>query len=155
MINWVDIVSPRLRAVHQAWIGLRSSHLMPDVRQYNQFAGSSLMEGLVRYSTMVVIPPDGSSPVFKHVGGALGSLLPTMQAGSKVADLGSPLIRHEAVTLFKRVCGARQPDTRRGVQRNGLEFEHIILPFGDGAFRVCVVCGVYDLAPASARSHVQ
>jgi hypothetical protein len=134
---------------------LRGSNLMPDIRVYNAFAACLQTESVVPQSTLVAIPADGSGAVFKHVGAALGSILPNVRAGSHITDMTSPLIRHEAVALFKRVCTVRQPLTRRGQYGNACEFEHIVLPFGDGGFRVCLVCGVYNLAMMPVRSHVQ
>ena len=155
MMNWVDIVSPQLRRVHQDWMGLRAAGLMPDIRDYNAFAGSALMTSFARTSALVVIPPDGSSPTFKHVGPSLGTLLPNVHAGSRLSDMLSPMTRHETGILFKRVCGTRQPETRRGKQTNNRDFELLLLPFGDGAFRVCLVYGVYDVSMVETRSHIQ
>lgn len=146
MINWIDIVSSELRTIHQEWIRHRHAQLMPDVRQYNQFSGSSLMESVASRSISAIIPADGSAPVLKHVGSALKLLLPHCSAGCRLSEITGAVARQHMGFFLKRVCRSRQPDSRRATQGNGREFEALLLPFGDGAFRVCLVHGVYDLA---------
>jgi hypothetical protein len=144
MIKWIDIVSPALRKVHQAWVGVRAQRLMVHVNDYNTFVGQAPAE----LSLSVILPMDGSCPVVKHAGDAVRDANPALWSGLRFADIVSPVSRTQIATPFFNVASARQPDCRRGVWRKPGEmrdYEQLLLPFDNDHLRVCVVHAVFDL----------
>jgi hypothetical protein len=148
MIKWIDIISPRLKALHQEWMALRESQIMPHLGSYNRFATSATgMIEAVR-SICVVAPPDGK-PIVKHIGSELQPLMPACRNGMRLCDACSPAERNPVVLQLPRVLMSRQPESRRSRQRLGgetREIEVLFLPFGDDRLRVCLVHVIYDLA---------
>jgi hypothetical protein len=149
VINWIDIVSPHLRRLHRDWMLYRGTEMMPELQFFNAFADGEAANEAADASATVVVPIEGS-PVFKHVGAALGAALPACRSGMRFADIASPLSRAAVTGPFLRICHSRQPEARRmpgsrtgdDVPRNN---ELLLLPFGDRKLRVCIVHAVYDL----------
>jgi hypothetical protein len=149
VINWIDIVSPRLRQLHRDWLHYRGSFMMPEVQAYNAFADIDTVTEAAPVSATVVLPAQGQ-PVFKHVGAALRDTLPGCRSGMSFAELAPPLTRAAATGPFMRITHSRQPEARRlhgshagnDVPRDN---EMLLLPFGDSKLRVCIVHAVYDL----------
>ncbi|MFN4165232.1 MAG: hypothetical protein ACK4FJ_07660 [Ferrovibrio sp.] len=148
MINWIDILSPRLRHLHRDWIHFRAHNLMPAVGDYNGFARAEAVEAAQRHSATVILPAE-SGPLFKHVGDGLNGVLPSCRSGMHFSDLASPVLRAALTGPFHRIASSRQPEARRSHTRGGNEtsdYEMLLLPFCDSRLRVCIIHAVYDLA---------
>lgn len=148
MINWIDILSPKLRQLHQDWIHYRGSYLMPGVQHYNSFAAAPTVEDAQRFSVTVILPAEGA-PVFKHIGEGLINLMPDCKPGMRFTELKSPVIRAVVTQPFHRIVNSRQPETRRGRRDTsavGHDHEMLLLPFSDTKLHVRIVHAVYDLA---------
>jgi hypothetical protein len=148
MIKWIDILSPRLRAIHQDWMALRDAYIMPHLRDYNRFISSPLLASDAGKAVCIVAPVDGK-PVVRSVGGKLEAVLPSCRNGMRLADACPAIHRNPLALQLPRVLQSRQAETRRGRYRAGRdvgEFEVLFLPFGDDGLRVCLVYAIYDFA---------
>lgn len=146
MINWIDILSPKLRQLHQDWIHYRGNHMMPGVGDYNAFASIDSVTEAGAASTAVLLPAEGG-PVFKHVGGQLYDVLPDCKSGMRFTDLKSPMVRTAVTAPYHRIVTSRQPEIRRNRgSGDAADFELLLLPFSDNKLRVRIIHGVYDLA---------
>jgi hypothetical protein len=144
MIKWIDIASPTLRKVHQAWLSFRGSRLMAHVSDYNKFLGYAPAE----LSLSVILPGDGSGPVIKHAGTAVQDAFPFLRSGLRFDEIASPVYRTNIATPFHKVASARQPDSRRSSWRSPEEvvnFEQLLLPFDNDHLSVRVVHAVFEL----------
>lgn len=142
-MKWIDIVSPTLRKIHQAWIGFRGPRLMVHVNDYNRFVGHAAAD----VSLSVIFPMDGGSPVIKHIGDEVRHALPNVWAGLRFADMTSTVNRTMLATPFHSVANGRQPDARRSQWRNayGMQgYEQLLLPFDNDQLRVVVVHAVFE-----------
>jgi hypothetical protein len=145
MINWIDILSPGLRQLHQDWIHYRGHHLMPGVSDYNAFASIDTVETAADASVAVIMPTEGG-PVFKHVGAALSAILPDCRSGLRFADVKPPVTRAAITSPYHRIVSNRQPEVRRNRGSGfGADFEMLLLPFSDNKLNVRVVHTIYDL----------
>ncbi|WP_445682434.1 hypothetical protein [Radicibacter daui] len=150
MIRWIDIVSPRLRSVHQAWCTLRGHGIIPHLKSYNGFVGSPAVQE--NFSLAAVFPEMPKPPSFRAVGSVVSFVIPELQPGMSFADISSIPVRTFITTPFHEVETARQPDCRRGNLRgmaSGRPFEQLLLPFGDDKARVRLVHALFELAPQS------
>lgn len=147
MINWIDILSPKLRDLHQDWIHYRGTFLMPGLQHFNNFAASPNVEDAERFSVTVILPAEGA-PVFKHIGDGLINLMPDCKPGMRFTELRSPVVRATVTQPFHRITTSRQPEARRGRGNTGVARDHemLLLPFSDNKLRVCIVHAIYDLA---------
>ncbi len=144
-VKWIDIVSPDLRAVHQAWCGLRGRSLIPHLGQYNRFL-PSLDD---RFSMCVLFPANGTAPAFRSIGSGLVRRFPDVQAGIRFSDIRSVVIRTALTVPFHEVCANRQPDCRRGSVGAGasaVAYEQLLMPFADDRLRVCLVHALFAFA---------
>jgi hypothetical protein len=145
-VKWIDIVSPGLRAVHQAWCRLRGAGLLPHLRLYNQF----LPMADDRRSLCAVFPPQGGAPVFRSVGDTVSRDFPDLHEGMRFSDIRSVVTRTALTVPFHEVCASRQPDCRRGSVGStlaGAGYEQLLLPFADDRLRVCLVHSLFAFAP--------
>lgn len=146
MINWIDILSPKLRQLHQDWIYYRGNHLMPRVGDYNAFASIESVEATASVSASVILPAEGG-PLFKHLGPQLTNILPDCRSGMRFSDLKSPVIRAAVTGPYHRIVASRQPEVRRNRGSDGSrDFEMLLLPFSDNKLHVRIIHAVYDLA---------
>lgn len=146
MISWIDILSPKLRQLHQDWIHFRGNFLMPGVSDYNAFASADAVERAGGSSAAVLLPPDGG-PLFKHIGSDLGRILPDCKSGMRFAELTSPVTRAAVTAPYHRIVSTRQPEVRRHRGSDGApDFEMLLLPFSDNKLHVRIIHAVYDLA---------
>jgi|GEM_PF-2997096 len=145
MMQWIDIVSPRLRSVHQEWIKRRSASLMPDLRIYNDFA-SQPPAHLAHDVAVTALVPAAEMPIVRHVGQKLASMLSSCRNGISFADLVTPTEQTAIVMPVQRACRTRQPECRRMASRTPGEkgIEMLVLPFGDGGVHVRVVHVIFD-----------
>jgi hypothetical protein len=144
-VKWIDIVSPGLRAVHQAWCGLRGRNLIPHLSQYNRFLPS--LED--RLSMCAVFPANGAPPAFRSIGSGLASRFPDVHAGTRFTDIRSVVIRTAITVPFHEVCASHQPDCRRGSVGTGAgaaAYEQLLMPFADDRLRVCLVHALFAFA---------
>lgn len=149
MINWIDILSPKLRQLHRDWVHYRGTLLMPAVGDYNSFVRAPAAEAADDFAIAVLLPADGA-PVFKHVGSGLAAVMPDCRSGMKFTDLKSPVLRTTVTQPFLRVGHSRQPEARRSrhdtTTAAARDHEMLLLPFSDSRLRVCIIHAVYDLA---------
>lgn len=146
MINWIDILSPKLRQLHQDWIHFRGNFLMPGVSDYNRFAGIETVEQADAATVAVLLPPEGG-PLFKHVGLHLINVMPDCKPGMRFAELRSPVTRAAVTAPYHRIVSTRQPEVRRNRGSDGApDFEMLLLPFCDSKLHVRIIHAVYDLA---------
>lgn len=148
MIRWIDIVSPRLRTVHQAWCALRGQSLIPHLKSYNGFI-SRVQEDV---SLAAIFPGQPKPPSFRAVGSVVAFVIPELKAGMAFNEIPSVGVRTFLTMPFHDVSGARQPDCRRGNLRgmaSGRPFEQLLLPFGDDQAHVRLVHALFELAPQS------
>ena len=146
MINWIDILSPKLRQLHQDWMHFRGNFLMPSVSDYNRFARIDSVEQSGAASAAVLLPPEGG-PLFKHIGDELTDILPDCKPGMRFAELRSPVTRAAVTSPYHRIAGSRQPEVRRnrGIGSD-VDVEMLLLPFCDTRLHVRIIHAVYDLA---------
>lgn len=146
MINWIDILSPKLRQLHQDWMHYRGNHLMPSVSAYNAFASIENVERASTVSTAVLLPAEGG-PLFKHIGLHLTNVMPDCKPGMRFSELRSPVVRAAVTGPYHRITTSRQPEVRRNRGSNGAnDFEMLLLPFSDNKLHVRIIHAVYDLA---------
>lgn len=145
MINWIDILSPKLRQLHQDWIHYRGNFLMPGVSAYNAFAGIESVTEADTVSTAVLLPAEGG-PVFKHIGLHLTNVLPDCKPGMRFSELRSPVTRAAVTAPYHRIATSRQPEVRRYRGSGGYDYEMLLLPFSDNKLHVRIIHAVYDLA---------
>ncbi|QDO97160.1 hypothetical protein FNB15_07700 [Ferrovibrio terrae] len=146
MINWIDILSPKLRQLHQDWIHYRGNFLMPSVTDYNAFASVETVEESSASSAAVLLPAEGG-PVFKHIGLHLTNIIPDCKPGMRFAELRSPVTRAAVTAPYHRIVTARQPEVRRNRGSHGApDFEMLMLPFCDARLHVRIIHTIYDLA---------
>ncbi|MBM3549510.1 MAG: hypothetical protein FJX54_21440 [Alphaproteobacteria bacterium] len=144
MIRWLDIASPTLRKVHQAWLGFRGTRLMARVSDYNSFVVHAPPE----MSMSVILPMDGSSPMIKHAGSTVRGAMPGIESGLRFDDIMlGPAERTALSVPFHRTASGRQPEARRGAWRipgENRDFEQLLLPFDNDHLRVVVVHAVFE-----------
>ena len=145
MINWIDILSPKLRKLHGDWIHFRGPHLMPSVTDYNTFARAESVDQASDHSASVILPAEGG-PLFKHVGPDLCAALPGCAPGMRFSDISSPAHRAAVTAPFHRIVSSRQPEVRRRRGNSERDFEMLLLPFCDNKLRVCIIHCIVDLA---------
>jgi hypothetical protein len=146
MINWIDILSPRLRQLHRDWMHFRGNDLMPSVGDYNAFASVDTVEAAATVSTAVILPAEGG-PLFKHIGLHLANLLPDCRPGLRFVELKPPVLRAAVTAPYHRIASSRQPEVRRNRGADGAsDFEILLLPFSDAKLNVRVIHAIYDLA---------
>ncbi len=145
MINWIDILSPSLRQLHQDWIHYRGNFLMPGVSDYNAFAGLDSVAQAGAVSTAVLLPAEGG-PLFKHIGLKLINVLPDCRPGMRFSELKPPVTRAAITAPYHRIVSSRQPEVRRSRGSDGYDFEMLLLPFSDSKLHVRIIHAVYDLA---------
>jgi hypothetical protein len=144
MIKWIDIASPALRRIHQAWVSFRGTRLMAHVNEYNRFVDHAPAD----LSLAVILPPDGASPMVKHAGDAVRGAYPNIWSGLRFEDIASTVGRAVIATPFHAVASSRQPDSRRGTWRSyggETDYEQLLLPFDNDHLRVCVIHAVFDI----------
>ncbi|GAB4176180.1 MAG: hypothetical protein OHK0024_13420 [Thalassobaculales bacterium] len=144
-VGWIDIVSPTLRRLHQAWCELRGPQHMAHLNDYNAFVAPLDIE----YAACVLVPGDGGSPWFRHVGPRLQPIMHGCKAGTGFHDIASQVVRAAVTAPFHRVISGRQPDCRRGqyvVLGRTQGYEQLLLPFANNAMRVCAVQALYDMS---------
>jgi len=145
MINWIDILSPKLRQLHQDWMHYRGNFLMPGVGTYNAFAGIESVTEADAVSTAVLLPAEGG-PLFKHIGLQLTNVLPDCKPGMRFSELRSPITRAAVTAPYHRIVASRQPEVRRNRGSGGYDYEMLLLPFSDNKLHVRIIHAVYDLA---------
>lgn len=146
MINWIDIVSADLRAVHRRWCELRGRHYIPHLTDYNRFV-TTVSDAV---SLSAVFPGAARPPAFRSVGAEVHREFPELHDGIAFPEIHSVTARTTHTVPFHGVHGSRQPDCRRGVvgsAMRGRPFEQLLLPFGDDQLRVRLVHALYEFAP--------
>ncbi len=157
MMTWIDIVSPQLRSTHQHWMSFRHARLLPHLDHYNGFVTAA--RGLVpdERSAVIAVPSDGGPAVFRRVGATLrATLLEGVADGRSVAEIPSVPARDTVRTHLRQVFAHRQPDCRRLMARRpegAVDFEMLLLPFGDDQLRVCLIHALYEFRHPVAREH--
>lgn len=144
-MNWIDIVSPRLRAHHQSWMELRGADIMPHLRTYNGFY--PLVPDAL--SASMAKPADKPSPLFRQIGEKVTFVFPGCAAGIEFSSIMPGATRVAVTVPFLRVIRSRQPDCRRASYRAGLqsgEFEQLLLPFGNNRMQVCLIHSIFHLS---------
>ncbi len=146
-IVWLDLVSPELRRIHEAWIVLRLAEAIPAAAAYNDFAAATPLER----STCAVLVRGSDEPVFKHVGAEIATMAPFLAAGAPFSAVPSVLLRSVWTVPLRRTMDNAKPESRIvTVRRKGSldMFESLLLPFAPQGGRAALVHAIYDFAPA-------
>lgn len=145
-IAWIDIASPDLRAVHQGWIRLRGSRILPTLEDYEGFVrGAGAIAARDRCASVLVPPND--TPIFRQIGSVVAKLVGGCVSGDRINAMRSMVDRVNIAQPFQKVVTARQPICRRQ-QPNAKgqnAYEVLMLPFSDGNLKVRLIHAVYDL----------
>lgn len=145
-IGWIDIASPDLRAVHQEWIRLRGSRILPTLDDFENFARSAGAMAARDRSASVLVPSN-DTPVFRQIGSAVARLVGGCTPGDRISAMRSMVDRVNIAQPFQKVVSTRQPICRRQQPNAKGENAHelLMLPFSDGGFKVRLIHAVYDL----------
>jgi hypothetical protein len=145
-IGWVDIVSPRLRALHQEWIRWRGSKMMPGLPDYKGFLITEAATLTAPFTASVAVPSDADSSLIRHVAPPVAGLMGGCQTGQRLLDLTSMVDRVRVAQPFRRIVAGRQPECRRQPPgRSDQGHEALLLPFGDGGLKVRLIHAAFDI----------
>jgi hypothetical protein len=146
-IAWIDIASPELRIVHQEWIRIRGSKMMPTMADHQNFLVTAPVHAGRERSAALTIADHGAVPVFRVIGPAVAHLQGGCLAGDRITDMASMVDRVNVALPFTKIVSTRQPACRRQqpTARDAQGHEVLMLPFGDAGMRVRLIHAVYDL----------
>lgn len=145
-IAWIDIASPTLRSVHQEWIRLRGSRILPTLNDYESFSRSAAAAATRDRTASLMVPPN-DTPVFRRIEPAVARLVGGCGPGDRITAMSSMVDRVNVAQPFQKVVSMRQPICRRQQPNARGENAHevLMLPFGDGGLKVRLIHAVYDL----------
>ena len=148
MVTWIDIVSIRLRTVHQQWAGFRENRKTPHMDCYDYFAKLPIIDLSSNCSVVLLASSDRARWPVVHAGSVIRKMLPNVQPGKNFEAGQLPYARIGLANWPFATARIAEPNCERGHLGYGDEqwdFEVLILPFINDQQKEGLVHTVFDI----------
>ena len=152
MIGWIDIVSPRLRKVHQQWLWRRGPALIPHMEEYEAFSAAA--RAAEDFAIVMFMSSDQSNGLVMQAGDEIQLVLPGLAVGKPFGSRQLPRQRIGLALWPAMACKTGQPLCERGLIDNcgsQVDFEVLTLPFANNQEKTGMVYTVFDIPRTAWR----